>query len=73
MSLSFKALFDDDVIDFLKSIDEYDNVLKGKCKCMFCEQIISIENISQIIPSGNIVKYVCNQNECIIKTSDKRK
>lgn len=73
MSLGFKAIYDDDILESLKSISEYDNIIKGKCKCMYCKQPITIENITQIIPYNSSVKYVCNQNECIIKTSDKGK
>lgn len=59
-----KAVHDDDLVQFLKSIEEYDNVMNGEAKCVFCDEKITLENIQSIFPLNGQIKYCCNSNEC---------
>ena len=70
MSKKVQAIYDDDMEDFLKSIGEYYKVLAGKLKCKYCEDVITLENISKIFPESGSVKFVCSKSECIIKSCE---
>jgi hypothetical protein len=67
-----KAIYDDDLIEFLESIGEYKKIIRGKIKCKFCGEIITIDNISNIFPESGTVKYICNNPNCIVQFNKKR-
>lgn len=58
------AVHDDDLVTFLKSIEEYDKVINGSVTCTFCGKVITLDNIQSIFPLDNDVKYCCNDEEC---------
>lgn len=62
-----KAVHDSDLINFLKSIDEYERIISGKAKCYFCEEIINLDNIMSIFPLNNEINYCCKKDNCYIK------
>lgn len=58
------AVHDDDLVDFLKSIEEYDKIINGLAVCSFCGKVMTLDNIQSIFPLDNEVKYCCNAKEC---------
>lgn len=62
------AVHEDDLLDFLKSIKEYDSIAEGKRYCYFCSEKITIENIYTIFPLENQIRYCCNKVDCYIKS-----
>jgi len=62
-----KAVHDNNLIEFLKSIKVYDSIIKGEKKCKFCKNQISIENLYTVFPESGSIKFVCDKPECIAK------
>ena len=59
------AVHNDDLVNFLKSIKEYDKIMQGRVLCYFCEKVITLDNIQSIFPLDNEVRYCCNSEECV--------
>lgn len=64
-SNSLKAVYEDDLIGYLKSIGIYDDVVGGKYLCVYCGNKITIENLEVIVPKGNKVDIVCSNKNCL--------
>ncbi|MCK4297434.1 MAG: hypothetical protein KAW56_00330 [Candidatus Marinimicrobia bacterium] len=59
------AVFEHDIINVLKSLEIYENILSGKFHCSFCNKVITIENIHSIFPEDENIMFCCNDSECI--------
>ena len=66
---SVQAVHDDDLFSLLKSLGFLEKVVNGDCKCAFCEQIITIDNLGSILPRGDEIAFSCDSPECIRKIS----
>lgn len=64
-SLGLKAVYEDDLVGYLKSIGVYDTVMRGEHFCKFCGNTITIENLEVIIPSAPGIQIVCSNKNCI--------
>jgi hypothetical protein len=62
-----QAVHDDDLIDFLKSLGVYEDILAGKEKCFFCSTVISLDNIQCVFPYDNEIKFCCINDDCCSK------
>jgi hypothetical protein len=61
-----KAIYDDNIEPFLKSIMKWEDVDNGKIKCIECGQIITFDNIQLIIPRvDDNFEFVCVSPDCI--------
>ena len=60
-----KAVYEDDLIGYLKSIGIYDAIVRGEHLCKFCGNAITIENLEVIIPSASGIQIVCDNKNCI--------
>jgi len=59
-SLSIKAVHCDDMEGYLRSLEEYDKVMKEEVSCFFCPQQITLDNIIAVFPYENEVEYACD-------------
>jgi len=60
------AVFQEDLVALLKSLNEYEQVIEGKRFCEICSTPIYFENIQMIIPGkNNEISYICNSIECV--------
>lgn len=66
MGKKVQAIYDDDLIEFLKSIKEYRNIVEEKIKCKLCGNTITLSNISHIFPESGAVKFICDNPKCIL-------
>lgn len=62
-----KAVHDNNLESFLRSLGIYENLIGGKIKCKFCSVIISLENLSSIFPDSGSIKLSCDKPGCINK------
>lgn len=62
-----KAVHDNDLENLLQSLRVYDNVINGKCNCLFCGSVITLDNIDSIVPYENKVQFTCDKQECHLK------
>lgn len=67
------ALYKEDLLDLLKSINEAQAILNGERTCLVCSNVITMDNIQLLIPRReNQFDYVCNNTDCIKSTINKR-
>lgn len=64
---TIKAIHDEKFVTFLKSINIYDDIQNGACKCKFCRQVVGINNIYTIFPEGGMIKIVCDNTDCMVE------
>lgn len=60
-----KAISDDKLIDLLKNIGLYQDVMEGKIKCKFCGEYVTLDCISSIFPDSGSIKLACDKPTCI--------
>jgi len=60
-----KTVYEDDLVDYLRSIGVYDAIVKGEYHCKFCGNTITVENLEIIVPNTSGIKIVCNNKNCI--------
>ncbi len=65
-----KAIHDDKLDDFLKSIKVYDDVINGKIKCKFCDGKITLDNLYTVFPESGAIKFACDKASCIAKMNN---
>jgi len=56
-----KAVSDDKLIDLLKNINLYDDIIAEKIKCKFCGEIAKLDCISAIFPDSGSIKVACDR------------
>jgi hypothetical protein len=64
-SPGLKAVYEDDLAGYLKSIGIYDAVMQGEYRCKYCGNVITMENLEVIIPDASGTQIVCNNKNCI--------
>lgn len=62
-----KMVLDNDLAHLLKSLNVYDGVLKKEYKCLFCDDVITVENIDSIVPYNGTVQFTCDKPLCHMK------
>lgn len=62
-----KAVHDDELVDFLKGINMYQSIQEGKCTCKYCAKVITIQNMTAVFPESGVIKFVCDDLQCIMK------
>lgn len=62
-----KMVHDKDLENLLHSLGVYENVIAGKCTCLFCGQAITLDNIDSIVPHNHAVQFTCDKEECHLK------
>lgn len=60
-----KAVHDDDLIGFLRSLGLLHDIRSGKIRCKFCHDPIDIEKIQAVFPDSGSISLVCNKEQCI--------
>lgn len=66
-----QAVHQDNLVEFLKSIEEYDRVINGQAKCYFCGNTVTIDNIQSIFPLNGEINYCCNDEKCYTTLIDR--
>lgn len=64
-NIGLKAVYEDDLVGYLKSIGIYDAVMRGEHLCKFCGDAITLENLEVIIPAALDVQIVCHNKNCV--------
>ena len=60
------AVHDNEFEQFLKNINQFDNIQRGNCLCKYCGKTITIENIYSVFPESGTIKFVCDEMKCIV-------
>lgn len=59
-----KAVHDNDLESLLRSLNVYEDVISGKFSCLFCNNLITLNNIDSIVPFKGSVQFTCDKQEC---------
>jgi hypothetical protein len=59
-----KMVHDDDLVNLLKSLGVYNEVASGKFRCLYCGQIITIDNLNSIVPFEQQIGFTCDARDC---------
>ncbi len=62
-----KMIYDSDLVTLLKSINEYNNIIDKKIKCLYCNNLVTIENLQVILPIKRDIKFICSNIDCLKK------
>ena len=62
---TLKAVYDSDLVGYLKSLGLYESIIAGKHLCTFCGNKITLDNLEIIVPKDNGVEFVCNNPNCL--------
>lgn len=59
------AVYDDDLLELLDSLELKNRFLHGKLTCAFCGEIITWDNLHSIFPDSGSVKFSCTKSDCV--------
>lgn len=62
---SIKAVYEDDFIDYLKSIGLYSKITARELRCIYCGNIINFDNLEIIVPKQGSIELVCKNKNCL--------
>lgn len=62
-----QAVHDNDLKNLLKSLNVYEDVINNNYHCLFCDSIITLDNIDSIVPYDGEVQFTCDRSECHLK------
>jgi hypothetical protein len=62
---ALKAVFDEDLVKYLKSVGLYEDIISGSYLCIYCGNKITLENLEVIVPKSSRVEIVCNNKNCL--------
>lgn len=65
-SKHLKAVHDDDLEAFLRSLGMLGNINAGKVRCSVCGTLITTENLGALYPSSGAIKVLCDLPSCIL-------
>lgn len=60
----FKAVYDEELIPFLKKLHLYSRIMEKKIKCHFCKDVITLDNFGGVFRKNDEIKVFCNKPEC---------
>ncbi len=66
VSPTIHTIHDDDLNNFLNSINYLKKIKSGQIKCAFCKEIITTENLNSIFPDSGEIKFSCSKPKCMI-------
>lgn len=59
-----KAILDDDFKNLLQRLGKYESVTTGNERCYFCNDTVTLDNISMVFPHNNEVCFCCDKPDC---------
>ncbi|MDC0571059.1 hypothetical protein OAO52_04060 [Flavobacteriaceae bacterium] len=65
MKAKLNAVHDNDLITLLKSLNLLEKIKKGKVKCKFTKEVITLDNLHSIFPEEGTIKVVCDTPDAI--------
>jgi hypothetical protein len=62
-SVSVKAVHDDQLVGYLRSLGLNPAGILGHCK--FCRDDVTVDNLAALFPESGDLKVVCHRRECL--------
>ncbi len=66
--VKIKAVYDKDLINFLKKIDLLEKIKNKEIKCEFCGDVITLENFKGVFKKNNQLKVFCEKKLCFLES-----
>ena len=66
-SHELQAVHSDDLIPLLDSLGVYNGICDGKYRCIFCQNLITLDNLDAIIPNNGEIAFSCNDEACHLR------
>jgi len=60
-----KAINDQDLIPYFKSLGIYEDFESGKFKCKFCGVKINLDTFQALIPQEGKIDFICKNMKCL--------
>ncbi|MCI0530330.1 MAG: hypothetical protein L0Y74_00020 [candidate division Zixibacteria bacterium] len=60
-----KAVHDYDLEQFLFSIGALEKIKNGFYHCLFCNAVVTINNLGALYPKNDKINFVCDRPSCI--------
>jgi len=67
--LRVAAVFEGDVVDVLKGLGLYEQLVEGKLRCFICDEVVSLSTLGGLLKVGGRVRVVCNKPRCLWEAS----
>lgn len=71
---SITAIMDSDLEKLLIQTEQYVDFVNGKIKCECCGRIMSLDNLSIMLPQKQnerlVLRFWCDQMDCVSKFND---
>lgn len=61
---TIKAIFKNDLDEFLEKNNMLDDFNNGKIRCCYCNNVVTKENLYSLIPVDDCLKMCCNNAKC---------
>lgn len=58
-------VYDDDLMPILEKLDIKNDFVSGNIQCLFCDNVITLENLHSFFLDTGKLKMVCNKEACI--------
>ena len=69
-NINIPAIHDDDLLKLLEKHGLIDKINKEEIHCVYCNEIISFDNLYGIFWKNNLPNFVCDSSECITKAAE---
>jgi hypothetical protein len=60
-----KAVWDSDLVGFLKSAGLLDTLAAGDLRCAVCQRQVDLDNFGALFPEGDDVRVACDDARCV--------
>lgn len=61
----YNFVYDDDLLLVFKKLGIEESFLQGKLNCNFCDEVVSMDNLSSLYLEDKKIKLVCSNESCI--------
>lgn len=62
-----KAVYDDELVSFLRNIGALKEIERGNVKCKFCDEVITLDNLLATFPVNKQIFFCCEKDACLIQ------
>ena len=60
-----KAVYEEDLIEYLKSVGLYEKVINSEIDCFACGKKLELGNLGAIIPKEGKLYICCDKEDCL--------
>jgi hypothetical protein len=60
-----RAVHDDDLETYLKSLGLFFDLQAGRIKCKFCRQPVTVDTLHALLPESGAIHAICSRPECV--------